>query len=677
MVGRRRRAPSNSTVATIDEATIQFYKEDSVLKPASTRIHTDDWPCFLLADATVYHQDGTLANLLHVDLEGPFITRGRLEVEKDQEKYLVNRHMRDRSPWIQIQNTLSFSIGLKVDEPRMPVLWASGGAGWFEIVPSDAYRDMCDIMFQGICLHFAVLDRYEVALEKLHKKKKNAHKTLADAKVPLDTLLFDVSTVPKALSSLTMLNSSHIVCEKSSSLEAPESKKKGRPSLRSSASRTMRANEMISADVTDLSSDEPSREGRTSRTRRRSPFNLPSRTAQGADVTMLDVPADKHHSSNRPLGLEQTRSLNHMSIGSEKPQLESQDTISNTRIHSDLGSPMSIVLEALQDARHDVLELLREGKQKKHPDDMNPKTWCNKLYLELSIRNPKALSEICEYFAADLVPLLGPEWHTSQFYKWLKENVNTTPKFEYITEADMATITRRKKKHKTREDTRDTTEDNELLPQPAANRVAVKQPSRGRRSGKVAGLRPFTGSKKRMRHEAAFGGDEMDIDEDGVPQQASKRSRQLAEDDDEDARDTVSSVSDDEEDEDKDVPLTRVVIRAEKLPSPTPKGLDQTWTCEEPDCDYVVRAADEEEGQALISEHYEEHEKEAAEEAEADAKNRTSLLGLAMQEAERRHLPVNHLLDKIRKLGDKTQRREEVRLNGQVLPQPIKRNLLV
>lgn len=400
---------------------------------------------------------------------------------------------------------------------------------------------------------------------------------------------------------------------------------------------------MIGADVAELSSDEPSREGRASRTRPRSPFNLPSRTARSADVMMLDVPADKHHSLDMALDSEETRSSDHMSIESEKLQLDPPDATSSTRKYPDLSSSMSIVLEALQDARHDVLELVKEGKQKKHPDDMNPKTWFNKLYLGLSIRNPKALSEICEYFASDLVALLGPEWHTSQFFKWLKENVNTVPKFEYITRADMASIARRKKKQKTHEDAQDATEDRELLPQPAVNQIALKQPSRGRRGGKVAGLRPFTGSKKRMRHEAGFEGDEMDLDEDGISEQTSKRSRYFAEDEEE-AHDTASLVSDDEEDEDKDAPLTRVVVRAEKLPSPTPKGLDQTWTCEEPDCDYVVRAADDEEGQALISEHYEEHEREAAEEAEADAKNQTSLLGLAMQEAERGHLPVKYVL---------------------------------
>jgi hypothetical protein len=42
----------------------------------------DDWPTFLLEDATVYLKDGvTIANLLNVEMEGLFIIRGRLVVE--------------------------------------------------------------------------------------------------------------------------------------------------------------------------------------------------------------------------------------------------------------------------------------------------------------------------------------------------------------------------------------------------------------------------------------------------------------------------------------------------------------------------------------------------------------------------------------------------------------------
>jgi hypothetical protein len=85
MAGRRRlRAASTSTVATVDEDAVKYQKENQVLRPAPPGDRPDDWPCFLLTDATVYDKNGEMANLLHVDLEGPFMVRGLLTIEQDQ-----------------------------------------------------------------------------------------------------------------------------------------------------------------------------------------------------------------------------------------------------------------------------------------------------------------------------------------------------------------------------------------------------------------------------------------------------------------------------------------------------------------------------------------------------------------------------------------------------------------
>ncbi|KAI0881060.1 uncharacterized protein GGS22DRAFT_75157 [Annulohypoxylon maeteangense] len=714
MAGRRRRAPSNSTVATIDEAAIQYYQEETVLKTASSRAHPDDWPCFLLTDATIYHRNGTLANLLHVDLEGPLIVRGRLEIEKDQERFLVDRHIKGKSPRIQIQNTLSFSIGLKEDGLPMPVLWASGGAGWYEIVPSEAYKAMCDVMFQGISLHYAILDEYEATLEELHKKKKNRHKTLSDVTLSLDDVLFkyavtvgDGITLPEAhkrtrdqaiflLSHFPKDTEFHnwlshefptIVkrmakkesndpktsgkagtspliavpyppLEKSSSLEAVEIKKKGRPPLplRNSASRSLRHSGAPSSDAHDLSSDEQI-QANLPKAKHKSPRKTRSESTRGVDMMILDVPDDQQRGLNAASHLERS-----FSQDASRPNLATT-------------SSLSIVVEALQDIRQEMLELLDEGKQKKHPDDMSPKGWCTKLYLELSIRNPKALAEVCEYFSRDLVQHLGPEWHKSQFYEWMKDSVDTKPNFEFIAENDIPNIARRKKKGKaSREETQSISGTREL----PVRTGGKHPPRRGRPSGKTAGLRPPTGSKKRLRHETS-NDDEMDIDEDGVLRKTSKRYRYFDDDEqDEDVNDTTSSVDDDDDDDDEaentDAPLTRLVIRAEKLPSTFPKGPNQTWTCEEPDCGYVVRAADGEDGHALIHQHYEAHEKEARDEAE---QNKASLMELAVQESQKGHIPINHLLEKIRGMGEKAQKHDETQLNGQAVPQPIKRGLLI
>jgi hypothetical protein len=97
-----------------------------------------------------------------------------------------------RSLWIQIEHSHAFSVGAKDDSLAVPVIWASGGAGWFEIAPSNLYQPICDTMFQGVCLHYSLLDQYEAALQKLQKSKKKKKATFADISISINELLFYV-----------------------------------------------------------------------------------------------------------------------------------------------------------------------------------------------------------------------------------------------------------------------------------------------------------------------------------------------------------------------------------------------------------------------------------------------------------------------------------------------------
>ncbi|RYP77123.1 hypothetical protein DL771_001413 [Monosporascus sp. 5C6A] len=660
MVGRPRkqRAPSVSTVATVDDSAIRYLRESTVLKPVPARAHTDDWPCFLLADATVYHRNGSMANLLHVDLEGPFIVRGRLEVEKDQERYLVNRPGKSKSPWIQIQSSTSFSIGQKDDHGLpIPVLWASGESGWFEIVPSDRYKAIGDVMFQGIDLHYCILDQYEDALAKLHRKKKNRAKTLQHVELPLDDLLFhyavatgDGITLHEARQRLAekdpataqeLAESTHPMLQAASSpLEIPDTTSQDHTvAPRASTQRSTRNSETVRGAPVDLSSDgQQASNYKVTRTKRRSPTNV---KPANADVEMLDTSAGMPSSSKA--------------------------------VTPTPGLP--VLLDTLQEIRNSSLELLRDGKNKRHPDHIMPGTWHYKIYLACKIRYRQGSTEVCEYWARDLVEHLGPEWRRSEFYKWAKANANTKPKFEYSTETECLGLRRRNTRQKlaTEEKGQPSHTGKQPAPVPAPESAGKQPPKkRGRPSGKAAGLRPSLGSKKRPRAEADLDdGDDDEMDLGGYdPRKTTKKSKYFPEDD---ADAASSTAEDDEEAKPGPAPLTRLVIRAERLPSTTPKGPNQTWTCGEPDCGYVVRGADEDEGQNLISAHYEEHEREARDEAEEAALKRVNL---AVQESGG-HLPINHLLDKIRSIGDKVQQRNEIGLNGEVLPQPIKRTLLV
>lgn len=84
MAGRRRRRQSDSTVATVDELALRPKKESALLKPVSKDTDDDEWPCFVLKDAVIYQKDGVrIANPLLVDIEGPFIVRGHLDIDEE------------------------------------------------------------------------------------------------------------------------------------------------------------------------------------------------------------------------------------------------------------------------------------------------------------------------------------------------------------------------------------------------------------------------------------------------------------------------------------------------------------------------------------------------------------------------------------------------------------------
>ncbi len=62
-----------------------------MLKPASRDLDDDEWPCFVLKDAIIYHQDGVrIANPLLVDVHGPFVIRGHLAIDEEEyEQYCM------------------------------------------------------------------------------------------------------------------------------------------------------------------------------------------------------------------------------------------------------------------------------------------------------------------------------------------------------------------------------------------------------------------------------------------------------------------------------------------------------------------------------------------------------------------------------------------------------------
>ncbi|KAI1437522.1 hypothetical protein GGR50DRAFT_77837 [Xylaria sp. CBS 124048] len=732
MVGRRRRAVSSSTVATIDQETVRFYKESSILKPVDPELHCDDWPCFLLLDATVYRRDGTIVNQLHVDLEGPFVVRGRLELEMDNSQYLVKRTMKRKAPWIQVEFSNTFSVGAKDDSSCIPVIWASGAAGWFELIPSKAYMPMFNTMIQAFVLHHSLLLQYEDALEELQMSKKKKKPTFADVDKELDELLFGyalragdgltlrhayerlhehafflLSHFPKetrvykyiatlypdivkelaakiaAPKKYADLPPSALDCydysqpEESSSLEASDESKKHKVRPTNKTPKTVGTGELPDVIIADI--PKKINEAHASRSAKMKRRFLAEIAREDDDVYMNDSPITDPAPDSAPTPAPAPpRRLRSQRAGRDEDRSPSD---SNTAERA--SSSGKVLVEALEDVRRQMLELIGEGKQKKPLHEITIKSWRLKVFLECDIKNYRCLEEIFHYHARDLVRLLGPEWHDTEIYRWARENASKPPKLTEMSEEEIEQLSRRVKPSvKPPPQASRTVKLEDETPQSEPGAYAGKHvPRRGRSGGKAAGLRPSTGSNKRLRHEIGDTEDEMDIDEAGMSRKRPRKSRYITDDEEDEGSDNAAFDDDDDNSsngsrfysEISSSLTTQLVIRAEKLPSARAQGPNQTWTCGEAGCGYVIRAAHEERGQKLISVHYEEHEKEAQDVAQEVALDRVNL---AVQEA-KGHLPINHLLDKIRKLGGTSTRPNDIRLNGHPVPEPIKRSLPV
>ncbi|KAF4585738.1 defective in methylation-7 protein [Ophiocordyceps camponoti-floridani] len=206
----------------------------------------------------------------------------------------------------------------------------------------------------------------------------------------------------------------------------------------------------------------------------------------------------------------------------------------------------------------------------------------------------------------------------------------------------------------------------EIISDATASRRGKTIKRHGRR--KKSYLRPVAANKKRPHSQV-----DGDSDSDGLePAPGTRTSHYISDNADDEYDDDVmedAPASDDAQDnnanDDNNVQHTTVepialVVRADKIPDATPRGPDSTWVCDQDGCDYMVRASDDAEGRERIQAHFSEH---------AQQLERVSL---AVTES-RGHMPINHLLEKLKRMGEKSlPRRQEPSL-----PAPIKRKLIV
>jgi hypothetical protein len=301
-------------------------------------------------------------------------------------------------------------------------------------------------------------------------------------------------------------------------------------------------------------------------------------------------------------------------------------------------SPVDILIEAVEEiASNNSGPIVKISRS----------TVGSKLYYGYRISNYNASTEILSYYSKDLVQRLDAKWHASPFWEWLLQE-SKKPLIElYNTDVEKipSQLVRRQKKQ-----TPIPTASANPLPPRLEIRSKARQPSddedldsdddvlssRPRHAGK-GGLRLQSASKKRTAAETV--NDDTPAGRRG--RKSAKTSHYFSDPEDEDTAgesatsDAASPEADDEDPDDLVPPppkdAVRVVVHAEKLPSMSPSGPNGTWVCDQEDCGYVVRAAEEAAGKRLVQQHFQDHEA------------RTQKMSLAVTEAERRgRMPIKY-----------------------------------
>lgn len=77
-----------------------------------------------------------------------------------------------RSTEIEIRHSISYSIGLT--EGGQPIIWVSGKAGWYEIMPSASYLPIYNKMCEAATLYYSIMDIYRTEPPKKPKKRKSS-----------------------------------------------------------------------------------------------------------------------------------------------------------------------------------------------------------------------------------------------------------------------------------------------------------------------------------------------------------------------------------------------------------------------------------------------------------------------------------------------------------------------
>lgn len=203
-------------------------------------------------------------------------------------------------------------------------------------------------------------------------------------------------------------------------------------------------------------------------------------------------------------------------------------------------------------------------------------------------------------------------------------------------------------------------------------------PRRNRRSGKGASLRlirssplldetvpsPLEDDEDDEDDEMEEAGDEENEDETQEDPKRSRKRQKLSlsrsSNSDVEMGDTEAKFSPSELKSELGLTLTSTT-----LPSMEPRGPRGLWICQREGCGFEIAGADKQKGREKVQAHLLEHADEIA-----------ARESLVLQES-RGMLPIDHLLEKIRSLGEAKRLEEQRVIDGKAVPPSVKRRLAI
>lgn len=377
-------------------------------------------------------------------------------------------------------------------------------------------------------------------------------------------------------------------------------------------------------------------------------------TQETPDVEMKDAPSTSLSNSTR----YSSKNSGVPTKLSQSPAAEIQQSTPTITLPASVSTPtmpgISTPVPGTSSIADMLVNVLEEiiVKLNVAPNRISKSAVHSNLYYSWRIKNYHSSSEIVAYYSRELLQKLGPEWQGSGFYTWLAEEAKNPPKeLVHTTVEDLPRqLVRRAQKQVVGKasNTPASSSRSKLEIRPKSTPTARQQKSgsdsdsdsedTGRRRALKGGLRMTSASKKRKA---------SDLVENDVEESSGRRGRKSvkydkyyynldedieAESDSDDVASPQAADDDDDDLESLSIPkdVVRVVIHAEKLPTMSPTGPNGTWVCDHEDCGYVVRAAEEEAGQATIREHFRGHEMA------------TEKVALALNEGRRGHMPIKY-----------------------------------